>query len=105
MKIRRYFGHDCDSVNGFNNGYYIDDDYIEVNSDNVIYQLCISVLRERYDFKAKDINDIGSDTLCLELITGWYDEKGNALNELEFSERDNETDSYSYVYVSAELEV
>ena len=30
--IRPYFGHDCDSHNGFNNGYYLDTIYVFAES-------------------------------------------------------------------------
>ena len=105
MKIRRYYGFDCDSVNGFNNGYYIDSNPIEVKDYKEAHKKCVEIILENWKCSKKDISDDNSsDYPIVELITGFFNDNGSNISESEYeelTERDEFAASYSYVYVSA----
>jgi hypothetical protein len=103
VKIRRYYGHDCDSVSGFNDGYYLDDEFVEVKNHAEAERLCKEALAERWACKDKDLEDI--DGTCFQLTTGYYDNDGNDLTRDAWIEanEDKETGCYRYVYVSYEV--
>ena len=101
LKIRRYYGHDCDSVHGFNNGYYIDDEFTEVSSIDRAFDACESVIKERYNLEGLSLREIDRG---YELITGYYDTDGNELTEQQFTELDDDDEAfYNYVYVTFEI--
>ena len=66
--IRRYYGYDADTIQGFNNGYYIDDEYIEVKDLDEAFALCEEELRSRYEVSelTTDLQDLDNG---VELIT------------------------------------
>lgn len=113
MKIRRYLGYDCDSIDGFNNGRYVDDETIEAKDYADAERLCREALSEFLGFKVTKDNseDIGhGDGPCIEVVTGHFDSKtGEELTQkhidaLDGEEYDNGLVHYRYVYVSAEFE-
>lgn len=108
MKIRRYLGYDCDSIDGFNNGQYVDDEPIEVKDYAEAEAKCREALAEYLGYEVTDDNseDIGSEYPCVEVITGHFDSKtGEELTEDQFNARDDENGTHwRYVYVSAERE-
>jgi hypothetical protein len=114
MKIRRYLGYDCDSVDGFNNGRYIDDDYIEVKGLTEATKLCMESLSEYlgYDVTEENSEDIshGDGNPCIEVITGHYNSKtgeeltDKQVDELDGEEYDKGLVHYRYVYVSIDSE-
>ena len=103
MKIVRYIGDDCDSINGFNNGGYIDGNPITVKDDTRALRLCKKALHQRWDFKDSELEHYNTDPDGYQLIIGYYDENGNELTPEEYDERDNPNDSYRYVYCSYEV--
>lgn len=98
MRIRRYYGHDCDSINGFNNGYYLDSTPIEVENIDQAYELCRQSLLELWG---------GSSPLeefdqGFQLITVYSDREGNEINPEDY---DSDLEhSYLYVFVNFEIE-
>lgn len=111
MKIRRYIGTDCDSINGFNNGYYIDDKPIKVKSYEDAEKLCRKALSDYLGYKITDDNseDIShGDGPCIEVITGHFNSvTGEELTEdqieaLNGEEYDKGEVHYQYVYVSSD---
>ena len=102
MKIRRYFGFDCDSTSGFNNGCYIDQSPIEVVSEDHAMELCLEFLGS--DFDLREVSPEESDN-GYTLITGYYDDEGNTLTESEFLELNENTDSGAWRYVFVNFEV
>jgi hypothetical protein len=99
MKIRRYYGHDCDSVSGFNDGRYLDDG-IEVSDESEALQACIDALSERYG--PSSVVSLADSSATL--ITGYYDGDGNELDQDEWEQLNgNGLGSYSYVFVSWEV--
>lgn len=105
MKIRRYYGYDCDSNQGFNNGHYIDEDPIECIDFDDATRLCIQALRKRGHHGPYQVDD--SDHPSVECITGYFYDGNeiakNAYDALGDSERENKA-GYSYVYISADIE-
>jgi hypothetical protein len=103
MKIRRYYGFDCDSVMGFNNGSYVDDEFIEVASHEEAMQLCLEALKECWNIDKASLEEQDNG---YEFTTGYYDNDGNDISREEFLER-NENEEYGswrYVYVTYESE-
>jgi len=106
VKIRRYYGYDCDSEQGFNNGYYVDDEPIEVDNHDEAFSLCRSALGERWDlskFSEDDWEYHVDDTA--QLITSYHDDEGNEITRDKFLElnSDEERGGYRYVFVNYEV--
>ena len=101
MKIRRYYGHDCDSAMGFNNGHYIDDDWIEVKNTDEAMQACKDFLAEHWRIKDYPDQLIEVDQ-GYEFQTGFYDHDGNDIKPDDFD--DYKGHHYRYVYVTYEEE-
>jgi len=99
MRIRRYCGHDCESVNGFNNGYYIDDDYIEVKDIDDAFEKCKEYLETRWDTNESDIEEWDNG---YQLITSYNDNDGNDIKPDDY---DSDKHEYSYVFVTYEEEI
>lgn len=113
MKIRRYYGHDCDSMQGFNNGYYIDEDFIKVKDIEDAYKMCKDYLKEYWNlgkFENDEITEEGDDEQgIVKLITGYFEsELGNEISYEEYMKRvidDEASVHYRYVYVAFSIEV
>jgi hypothetical protein len=102
MKIRRYYGHDCDSVMGFNNGYYIDDKPLKVKGHSEAMKACLDALIEYWTISNDDLFELDNG---YEFIIAYYDPDGNEITRDQFLDNnDNEEYSYRYVYVTYELE-
>jgi len=100
MRIRRYLGHDADSINGFNNGYYLDDaDGIEAKDHDEASRLCLKALDERY---VVDAGELTKDDYGYTLTTSYSDDNGNEITREEFLNlnEDSESGSYRYVFVN-----
>lgn len=105
MKIRRYLGHDCDSVNGFNDGYYMDSSEIECRDLEHAEQLCCEAL-EQYSGQPRGNFDFdnNTDAPVVTLITGYYNsETGDDLTVSQYEASEEDDAHYRYVYVSAEI--
>ena len=98
--IRPYFAHDCDSFNGFNNGYYLDDVIImAINADEARTQALDSYVQglDNTDDISTDV--YGEYTVSCEF--GYTDGAGNDITEAEYMENsDNEGYGHMYQYVS-----
>lgn len=105
MKIRRYYGYDCESVMGFNNGSYVDDEPIEVKNEEIAFILCKDALAERWDLTKFTTEDLELQDDGIQLITGYYDDEGNEITRDKFLELnfDEERGSYRYVFVNYEV--
>jgi len=101
-KIRRYYGHDCDSIMGFNNGYYIDDNDIQVTDIDDAFKKCKKWILKNYKCKKSDLTELDNG---YELITGYYDNDGNDITQKQFNELndiDSDDGAYRYIYVTFE---
>lgn len=100
--VRPYFGHDCDSESGFNNGHYLNG--IEVDADteeSAIENVLDGFIRNNIatGTKYEVHGTFGDNTLYWE--TCYNDGKGNEITEDEYSTL-NENDStggYCYQYI------
>ena len=101
MKIRRFLGDDCDSVMGFNNGSYIDQDPIEVKDEDEAYAKCKEYLMKNYDIKEEELEEIEGG---YEFIDHFFDaETGEEISEEDYesrSEEDPDSVGYKYIYCS-----
>lgn len=104
MKIRRYLGYGCVSVNGFNNGHYIDDEPIECADYAEAERLCTEALQEYVGTDVKCEDQGQYELPIVEAVTGYFDDEGNEISETEFQvmNENEEAGSWRYVYVSAE---
>ena len=105
IKYRLYYGHDCNSVDGFNDGYYIDED----THTDTIEEACNRAkieLKKRYGSHINIEEQDGGESSSFQLITGYYDNDGNDLTKEAFTElnENEEAGSYLYVYISIEIE-
>lgn len=84
--IRRYYGYDADTVNGFNNGRYIDDEYIEVKDLGEAFKKCEEFLRSQYTIpdSTTDLQDLDNGV------------------EFTLQKLDGTEDDYRYVFVTFE---
>lgn len=106
MRIRRYYGFDCDSVMGFNNGSYIDDEPIKVDNHDEAFELCKQALAERWDLSQFSDDDIENlDDAGIQLITGYFNEHGELTRKeyLAIDDPDGTKTHYSYVFVNFEI--
>jgi hypothetical protein len=87
---------------GFNNGYYIDDDPIEVKDLDEAYALCETWLCEKWGVTSKDLTEIEEG---FQYITGYNDNDGNEMTQESWSEanENKEVGGYRYVYVTFEM--
>jgi hypothetical protein len=99
MKFRLYYGFDCDSVNGFNNGYYLDD--IKAKSLGHAYMVARKKLEELSGLNPELFEEIENG---FEVVTGYYDDAGNEILEDQFHalNENEESGSWRYVYVTIE---
>lgn len=100
MKYRLYYGHDCNSVDGFNNGHYLSLDS-DILTEEEGYDRCKQFLISMHGDSA-DIEEIEGG---FEVITGYYDADGNSITSDAFLEDSDDNFSYSYEYVTLHLEV
>jgi hypothetical protein len=105
MKIRRYFGYDCDSVMGFNDGRFIDDhDGIEVKDLNAAIESCAEFLMRQYGVDRGAITvDESTELPSVEYVTGYYDKDGGSLTFARFSDGESEDAYWRYVFVNFEI--
>lgn len=113
MKFKRYLGFDCDSIDGFNNGQYLDNSPVTARDYDHAVALCTKALSDYLGIEVTEYNseDVShGDGPCIQVITGHFNTKnGEELTEeqieaLTGEEFDNGTVCYRYVYVSAEQE-
>jgi len=98
MRIRRYLGHDADSINGFNNGYYLDDaDGIEAKDHEEAFQCCLHALHEHYVFDGT--KELVDDDYGYTLTTTYSDDDGNEITREEFLNLNEASGAGSYRYV------
>lgn len=90
--IRPYFGHDCNSWDGFNSGYYLESISVHAeNESDAIGKAMIEFRLENPEFnKFRDDSHFGDDNLYLE-----------SNHDTIFDESGDEIESqYTYQYVS-----
>lgn len=98
MKIRRYYGHDCGSDSGFNDGYYLDREPIEVKDEEEAMKLCLESLVELRG--EVDEEELEEDDDGFTLTTGYYDDSGKSLTREQYQEAEEGTAGYRYVFVN-----
>lgn len=103
--VRPYFGHDCNSWDGFNNGHYLD--AIQVTADSPEEASCLAedlfraenprlVLRE-----SEDSSDLFHDGL--DWVNAYVDSDGNYITYeqwMELNDGDAEVGGYTYQFVN-----
>lgn len=104
MKIRHYYGHDADSVNGFNDGYYIDSGRgIDVADHAEALRTCLAALHARRDINPAELTE---DENGYTLNTCYSDENGNEITRAEYDALNEENDDvggYRYVFLNYEI--
>lgn len=106
IKIRRYYGYDADSFNGFNNGHYIDAEPIEAIDESHAMLLCREALAERWDLSRFTTEDLEVDDASYILTVSYNDGRGKELTRDEFRNLDDDASSnagYRYVFVNYEV--
>lgn len=103
MKIRRYLGYDADSVNGFNNGRYVDSEPIEVKDHSEAEELCAEALEEYTGMPRSTFDYTNAEMPEVKFISGYYNEHGDELTVSEFQELSDDKCHYRYVFVNAEV--
>jgi len=108
--VRPYFGHDCNSYDGFNNGYYLEPIEVVAKDEDQAVVRAMAVYRRtigNYELlKEKKSHDTdffnNGDQSGFYVETCFSDDDGNELTEEEWlSQNENdEVGSYSYQYVS-----
>lgn len=104
--VRPYFGHDCNSWDGFNNGHYLDD--ITVSADSPEDAIEQAMKQFIHDPIASEIIDkpkaeidghFGESTIYWEYC--YTDGEGNEITEAEFQDlnEDAEVGGYLYQYI------
>ena len=71
--IRPYFGHDCNSVDGFNDGRYLDEIEVLADSEYDAIEQCIAKQKESLP-KETEIFDFFGDFDTVAWITDYSDE-------------------------------
>lgn len=104
IKIRRYYGYDCDSEIGFNNGQYIDEPKgIEVDDIDTAYEKCLETLAYYWTWHESELHEFGDDTHGgYEVVTGYYHD-GKELDCFEWLNLDSDDKHYSYVFVAFDV--
>lgn len=107
FKVRPYHGHDCDSVNGFNNGSFLNTIIVRAENEDEAIDKAIQNLIERWsiDMNKWELNPshMSDNTLYYEYpIT---DEEGNEVDQAsaEF-EFDEDKHFYRYEYITFEID-
>lgn len=93
-----YFGHDCDSINGFNHGYYLPETFEKLSEAEKYAEEFIENIKGCGDV----IKDESSEYLQCEKITAFFNpETGEEITPEEY-EKNPEDNMYRYVYVSVQ---
>ena len=94
--FRPYFGHDCDSEMGFNNGYYLDEISVQAPNEATAIEQVITLLRADAFSKFETNTSIGD--LYLEFGHIWRKDEEELTTEPEDS--DEYECSYLYQFVN-----
>jgi hypothetical protein len=99
--VRPYFGHDCNSWDGFNNGYYLEEMTVKADSEQDAIDKAMHLAIERGLAPMEACADtLGDATLYWE--TCYSDGEGNEVSKeqwLELNEDDSEVGGYLYQYL------
>lgn len=109
-QVRPYFGHDCDSVSGWNNGYYLDEIYVKADSPEEASEKAMEEYCKEYNIPLdKDDNEMGD--FMISNIKSYSDPDGNEITKEEFEEAyENDPDrhedyGYTYEYIDFAADV
>ena len=91
--IRPYFGHDCNSVDGFNNGCYLDEVEVTANSEDDAIEQCIA--KQKASLGAVEYLDHIGDFDTVAWITDYCD--GVAADD--HNNDDDANREYLYEYI------
>ena len=99
-KVTPYYGFDCDSKNGFNNGHYLEEITVEAvdefhASEAAIEKFC----RLTKGFKNQDECEMFQADFGISTITGYYDNDGNELTKEQIEDMEGDEYTYRYTYV------
>lgn len=100
MRIRLYYGYDCNSIMGFNDGTYLDE--MEVTDDHAAMEACKRVLLDRWNIPETEFESMDDG---YQITTGYFDNDGNKMTMDAWIEANESDDagSYRYVYVTYEI--
>lgn len=110
MKIRRYYGHDCNSNMGFNDGYYVDSEPIEVKDETEAMEACLKALSGLRGIPLEDLKagvpGLSEDDDGYTLITMYSDDEGNSITAEQYAalNENEEAGGYLYVFVNYQIE-
>ena len=88
--IRPYYGYDCNSVDGFNNGCYLDEIEVTANSEDDAIEQCITLQKESLP-KETEYLDFG-DFNTVSWVTDYCDGATDDTNI------DDDDDNCEYLY-------
>lgn len=96
--VRPYYGYDCNSRDGFNNGHYLDELYIDAESEEDAIDKAMTAfkLEDRGILVTDDPEDLG-DT-CLAWITCYVDDDGNDVPKTEWENLNESAEVGGYLY-------
>ncbi len=93
--VRPYYGHDCNSQDGFNNGYYLDE--IEVQAENEYEAIEIA---QREFCKENEINFDSLNSIPADRGAWHFDYMGEEYLYREFDHQGEDDDqTYLYQYI------
>ena len=70
--IRPYYGHDCNSVDGFNDGHYLNEVEVDADSEDAAIEQCIA--KQKTELGAVEYLDHIGDFDTVAWITDYIDE-------------------------------
>ena len=90
--IKPYYGHDCNSVDGFNDGYYLDEVEVQAIDEDAAIEQCIAKQKVALP---KDTEYLDFDENSVTWITDYCD----AVTEDDNSDDDDDHREYLYKYI------
>ncbi len=101
--IRPYYGHDCDSTSGFNNGHYLDEIEIDARDEGDAIERAIEIFLSENTSAGNMSRDsyMGGDHLYLEYA--YSDSDGSDITReryIELNESGDDVGGYLYQYIS-----
>lgn len=107
--VRPYYGYDCNSWNGFNNGYYLDEiEVIAENEEAASEQAMSDFIKKNSKIAVKDDNSL--DHLG-DYTKAWITSYSNGEGEItrteyeELTENDSDLGGYCYQYIDFAADV
>lgn len=107
--VRPYFGHDCDSESGFNNGHYMDEIEVSVSDESDAMDKAMELVKAEFLTDPSEWSNeshMGEDVLYSEFGHAWFDSEGNEYSSEDDLPLDPDTEEpieaeyhYRYQYI------